>query len=121
MIKAAILLMVLTTHAAVTLANNVRTISAAQLVERNGVFYDRLSDRPFTGRVISRYTTGNLRLESFFEDGLKEGTEKSWYEDGSIRRESGYREGERHGEWTSWDTNHRRTFHRRYEDGERIY
>lgn len=100
---------------------NAQTVSIGELVERGGVFYQENSEQPYTGRVVSKYVDGQLRLESYYSDGRKDGVETSWYEDGSVRRESGYKDGERHGEWTHWDTNHRPTFHRRYDEGERLY
>ena len=62
-----------------------------ELVERNGIFYKRFTDTPYTGEVGDIFENGKLR------DGLKEGFWR-WYDgDGSLMEKEHFRKGKLHG------------------------
>ena len=96
-----------------SLATN-NTINVSELTERDGKYYEIGRDIPYTGRVIGNYYDGQLRSETHYKDGLKDGKEVSWYTNGNVRRELQYKNGERDGEWISWDENQRITFRHSY-------
>lgn len=61
------------------------------LVERDGVFYRKFSNEPFTGEVVS----GGGRLKN----GKPEGMWETYYTNGQLSHKGGYKNGEREGLW----------------------
>ena len=77
----------------------------SELVERDGLYYQKFSDVPYSGAVEEEYTFGGFR-EGRIENGLKEGPWIQWYDNGQI--------------WTKW-MYHQGTieyFERRHENGQ---
>ena len=113
------------------------------LVERDGVFYTKDTNKPYSGPVFSLDEDGRNKRESILEDGkmisykdlewysngLKEweGTWKNgkedglslgWYNNGLKEWEGTYKDGKEDGLWTIWYSNGQKWNERTFKDGE---
>ena len=69
-----------------------------ELVERDGLYYEKFTDVPFTGKV-----TGSE--EGSFKNGERDGPWVSYYDDddnGQLRNKGNYKNGMREGPWVSY-------------------
>ena len=65
-------------------------IKLYELVERDGIYYKKFSDIPFTGKIESRKIgTGN------YKNGKREGSWVMYYDDGRIMDKSYYKDGKK--------------------------
>ena len=62
------------------------------LVKRDGVYYKKFTDVPFSGKV-----TGERQVR--FKDGRKEGAYIAYHENGQLRGKGNYKDDEQEGEW----------------------
>jgi len=53
------------------------------LIERDGVTYEQGAQKPFSGKMSSKYNNGNMKTEGDYKDGLPVGTWKFWDRDGT--------------------------------------
>jgi len=72
------------------------------LVERDGVFYTKDTNKPYSGPVFSLYEDGKKKDEGSIKDGKKDGLSTEWYENGQKMSEGTYKEGDKQGLWTYW-------------------
>ncbi len=68
------------------------------LIQRNGLFYKRFTDVPYTGK-----TTGVI--ESTFKNGKLEGYWIRYYDNGKISSEGKYKNHKKEGVWISYHKN----------------
>ena len=68
------------------------------LVERNGLFYEKLTDVPFTGKV-----TGTK--QGFMKKGKREGEWKFYYGDNVLKAQGPYEQGKQNGTFTIYYDN----------------
>ena len=66
------------------------------LVLRNGVYYEKLSDIPFTGEIIKKTTVNE---GGSFKNGKREGPWVSYYDNGQLQSKGNYKNGEQNGFW----------------------
>ena len=52
------------------------------LVERDGVFYTKDTNKPYSGPVFSLYKNGQKKEEGTYKDGEKDGKWTSWFWNG---------------------------------------
>lgn len=102
-------------------AASVDSIPESDLKEQNGLYYRNDADTPFTGLAIVRFGDGQLRSETWYRSGKRDGSSTSWFDDGHVKNISEYREGQRHGEWITWSREHQVLIHHLYENGARIF
>jgi len=91
-------------------------IDSNELVERDGVFYRKFSDTPFSGKVtgskqgsvvdgnwegtrLSFFENGNLKMSTNFLNGVKHGEEKKYQQDGKLTQVANFQNGIMHGEY----------------------
>lgn len=92
------------------------------LVKRNGLYYKKFSDIPFTGKIdnlitngsfirgkkhgiwIRYYQNGNLAFKGEFKNGIKEGLWIEYHSNGKIYTKGIYKNGKREGVWIELDT-----------------
>ena len=67
----------------------------ADLNWRDGVYYKKLSDVPFNGKV-------NGDIEGLFKNGKKEGTWFRYYKNGELFSVSNYKAGKKNGAWITY-------------------
>jgi len=51
------------------------------LIERDGVTYEQGAQKPYSGKMSSKYNDGNMKTEGQYKDGLPVGTWKFWDRD----------------------------------------
>lgn len=91
------------------------------LVKRNGFYYKKLSDTPFTGKIdslitngsfirgkkhgiwIRYYQNGNLASKGEFKNGIEEGLWTEYHINGQIYTKGIYKNGKREGVWIELD------------------
>ena len=65
------------------------------LVKREGIYYQKFSDVPFTGEVTGR-------KQGSFKNGVKDGTWVVLNESGQLWNQRNYKNGKREGAWISY-------------------
>ena len=90
-----------------------------ELVERDGLYYPKFSDVPFTGEVtgksqgylkngkkdgtwVTYYITGELREKGNYKNHKEVGEWVGYYDDGQLEFKGNYKNGEKEGEWVSY-------------------
>ena len=98
------------------------TVKWDDLVEREGVYYKKFTDVPFTGKVtgqyqgkirngkkdgswVSYYKNGQLSFKGTYKDGKEDGPCVSYYENGKLSQKGEYKNGKREGHWVFFDQN----------------
>ena len=82
------------------------------LVERDGLFYKKFTDVPFTGEITDKTAQGTFR------NGKKEGPWVSYYyENGQVWSEGTYKDGKMHGPWVKYYDNGQLWEKGTYKDG----
>ena len=69
------------------------------LVERDGLRYEKFTSVPFTGSVYTEYTGGKRVENGEYADGLREGPWILYYENSQLDRKGSYKSGNRVGPW----------------------
>jgi antitoxin component YwqK of YwqJK toxin-antitoxin module len=94
----------------------------ADLVEKDGLYYDRNSDSLFSGRISgveegmiidgkkegewsTFFSNGRLLSKSYFKAGLLNGPFKSYQSNGDVRSVGSYKNGKRSGQWVTYQSN----------------
>ena len=67
-------------------------VTLDDLVEREGIYYKKYTDVPFTGK-----TTG--QIQATFKNGKKDGPWVSYHDDGGLHHKGIYNDGKREGLW----------------------
>ena len=93
------------------------------LVERDGLYYKKFTDVPFTGDITDKTTQGTFRngekegpsveyqdngqlsYEGTYKDGIQEGPWVQYYEDGQLSYKGTYKVGEEEGPWIYYHDN----------------
>ena len=80
-------------------------ITQGDLVEREGLFYEKFTDVPFSGEVSGKYERyRNFYLENgAYEKGLKTGIWVSYHENGQLRYKGEFKKGQKIGHWLEYD------------------
>ena len=91
------------------------------LVERDGIYYKKFTDVPFTGKVEGKYQVtfksgkkeglvvrywknGQLHFKGFYKNGKKINLWITYHENGNIYTKGNYKNGKRDGNWIDLDT-----------------
>jgi len=72
------------------------------LVERDGIFYTRDTNKPYSGPVFSLHKNGNLDEEGTLKGGRLDGLYKSYFRNGEKEYEINYKNHIKHGVWRSY-------------------
>tara|TARA_A100001037_G_scaffold260956_1_gene249696 strand:- start:152 stop:565 length:414 start_codon:yes stop_codon:yes gene_type:complete len=92
------------------------------LVERDGIYYKKFTDVPFTGKVtgttqgslkngkkvgpwVEYWSNGQLRMKGNYKDGERDGSWVRYYEDGQLGWKGTYRDWKREGPWVFYEQN----------------
>ena len=84
------------------------------LVERDGLFYKKFTDVPFTGEITDKTAQGTFR------NGKKEGPWISYYDDGQLWFNSIWKDGKKNGPWVSYHDNGQLGSKGTYKDGKEV-
>jgi hypothetical protein len=97
-----------------------RTIPAgfyANLERRDGLYYERDSEVPFTGRRELRHPDGSPAGHLEFENGLENGYHCEWYETGQVKLLAHYEKGHKQGVERGWHENGTMSYRVSYASG----
>jgi len=75
------------------------------LNKRDGVFYTKDTNEPYSGQVFSLYDDGKKKEEGTIKDGRKDGEWTEWHYNGQKKLEGTYKDGKEDGVWTWWYEN----------------
>jgi len=98
------------------LLNCTKEVGEDELVQRNGLIYERNSDEPFSGNVV-KYKSGQKIEEFPVEDGIQEGIKRLWYDDGQIKGKFKFTAGEVNGTFEMWHENGKKSVEQEYSHG----
>ena len=65
------------------------------LVWRNGIYYKKFSEIPFTGEVTPNYDRNGDRYKGFLKNGKKEGLWLNYWRNGQIYTKGEYKDGKK--------------------------
>ena len=74
-------------------------INLDDLIKRDGLYYEKFTDVPFTGEVSEYNENGQLTEKGNFKDGKLEGEYLSYFADGKLYIKGNYKDGKEEGEW----------------------
>jgi len=77
-------------------------INIDELVERDGIWHSKDTNKPYSGDVVGEFGNGQIRVEFTFKNGKPDGLYTSWYENGQKFEEGTYKNGKRERKWTVW-------------------
>ena len=83
------------------------------LVERDGLFYKKFTDVPFTGEITDKTAQGTFR------NGKKEGPWVRYHDNGQLSSKRTYKNGEKDGPWVGYWSNGQLFYKGTYKDGKR--
>ena len=63
--------------------------------EREGIWYLKDSETPYTGKVYSLYPNGKMKSQRNYKDGVMDGLWTQWHENGQKWIKENYKEGEK--------------------------
>lgn len=75
------------------------------LNERDGVFYTKDTNKPYSGQVFSLYENGQKKEEGTYKDGNRYGFWTFWYENGQKKEKGNFIDSKEEGLWTLWYEN----------------
>ena len=87
-------------------------IDFKDLVERDGLHYNKFSDVPFTGKVKGK-TQGSMK------NGKKDGSWIGYFDNGQLHYKGDYKNGKREGYWV-WNNSVMSGWTGTYKDGKKI-
>ena len=73
-------------------------MTLGDLVERDGLYYEKFTDAPFTGEV-----TGNP--QGSYKSGKRDGAWVGYHNTGQLGYKGNYKDAERDGDWVQYDEN----------------
>ena len=107
-----------------------------ELMERDGLYYPKFSDVPFTGKVtgdtqgylkdgrregvwVTYYYSGALMFKGNYQNGKREGFYVDYYSTGEIREKGNYENGEREGSWVGYFKNGQLSYKGNHKNGKK--
>tara|TARA_B100001971_G_C18079110_1_gene477290 strand:- start:145 stop:762 length:618 start_codon:yes stop_codon:yes gene_type:complete len=109
------------------------TVEWGDLVERDGLYYKKFTDVPFTGQTagekqgsfkngvkdgpwVSYWGNGQLWEKGDYKNGLKEGPWVGYHENGGLLQKGNYKDGKQDGPWISYHENGQLEYKGDYKD-----
>lgn len=88
-----------------------------RIVERNGIYYEPIHNKPFSGKYVSRDSAGKIVQEVHYKDGLADGFSTTWHKNGQKESEGLYKSGKQEGLWTWWNDQGQQIIEKYYKNG----
>ena len=87
-----------------------KDVSIDDLVERDGLYYEKFTDVPFTGNIVGKiqakinqglidgpwleyHDNGQLKIRKHYKDGNRDGEYLNYYENGQLRIKQNFKNG----------------------------
>ena len=96
------------------------SINQDLLNKKDGVFYTKDTNEPYSGTVFSLYENGNIESEWTLKNGRLDGLYNLWYKSGKKWFQKNYKDGELDGLSIFWDREEFLDTEKTYKDGELI-
>ena len=113
-------------------------VKYGELVKRDGVYYKKFTDLPFTGKTtgsvqgslqdgrwdgpwVSYHSIGGLNEKGSYRNGKKEGPWVSYHSNGGLKEKGTYRNYKRAGAWVAYYENGQLRYKGNYWDGKGAY
>ena len=113
------------------------TYKMSDLVFRDGLYYKKFTDVPFTGKItgknqgtirngkkdgpwVSYYENGQLQSRGTFKDGKKEGPAVGYHDNGQLLIKGTYKDDKRDGPFVSYHFNGKLRSKGTYKNGEKV-
>ena len=90
-----------------------KDVSIDDLVQRDGLYYEKFTDVPFTGNVTGK-------IQGKISKGKGNGEWLTYYENGQLKEKYNIKDGELEGEWLKYNENGRLIKTEIWKDGEKI-
>ena len=71
------------------------SVTLGDLVHREGIYYEKFTDVPFTGKVTGKE-------QGSFKNGVKDGTWVSYHKNGQLESKGNFKNGEAEGAWVRY-------------------
>ncbi len=84
------------------------------LVERDGLYYKKFTDTPFTGKITGNYEQGSIK------DGKRVGIWVLYYANGQLWSKGEWKNGKAVGEWVTYSENGQLRTKGKYKNGEQV-
>lgn len=104
----------------ISCGNNSKEIDLSLLENKNGVFYEKGAEKPFTGKVTAKYPDGKKMLESSWKNGKQDGKQTQYYEDGKPKIEGTFKDGRADGTIKVYDSSGKIILQEDWKDGEKV-
>ena len=85
--------------------SNLQHFSKIILIEKEGIFFNEKTNKPYTGEIVKYYKNGKKYTSRSYLEGKKNGFHYFWHANGQIGGKENWNEGKRDGEWKSWYKN----------------
>ena len=92
-------------------------VNLDELEDREGVFYLKNSNSPYTGKCFEFHENGQKETEMTFKGGKMDGPAVWWYENGQKKSEENYKDGKPDGLLVYWYENGQKQTEINYKDG----
>ena len=80
------------------------------LVEREGIYYQKFTDVPFSGKVTGEY-------QGVIKNGKRDGAWVQYHENGQLMHKGNYKNGKKEGAWVSYFMNGQLYYKGNYKNG----
>ena len=80
-------------------------INLETLVERDGIYYTKDTNKPYTGDVFELYKDGGRKSTGSLKGGKNDKLWTFWYKNGQKNHEGSFKDGKQDGTWTFWYKN----------------
>lgn len=78
------------------------TVKGSDLVKRNGLYYKKHTDVPFTGKEENYFENGQLNSKGHYKGGNKEGLWEVYFKDGKLQSKGYWKDRKRNGSYESY-------------------
>jgi antitoxin component YwqK of YwqJK toxin-antitoxin module len=92
-------------------------VNLDELEVREGVFYLKSSNSPYTGKFFDFHDNGQKKGEANLKDGKPHGDATGWHENGQKESEANLKDGKPHGLFVAWHENGQKKAETNYKDG----
>lgn len=93
------------TFVLLTLVGCGKEIDISQKQIRKGIVYTVNEEKPYTGKVVGKYSNGKEKVVENFKDGKFDGGQTYFYNNGQIKEKITYKSGEPVGTYNSYHKN----------------
>ena len=95
-------------------------VNQDELEKREGIYYFKDSDTPYTGKVYGLNENGQKEFEANYKDGKPDGLRIGWHENGQQSWKANFKDGTLDGLYLRWHENGQKRYEGNFKDSEVI-